>query len=116
MDTTMKSLRKRPTWILLTLILLPVLVSSVWIWRQVRQQRLDHALIESIKRNDTKSAIALLDQGADANATDKPYQPLLLKSMLSDFWNKVRGIKPAKNQKVYPSALMLPYARFYAGK
>jgi len=45
----------------------------------------DHALIEAIKMNDTPAAIALLNAGADSNATDKPYQPMTPKSLLANF-------------------------------
>jgi len=105
----MKALRKRLTWLLLALFLLPVLVSSVWYWRQVRQQRLDHALIEAIKKNDTSAAIALLNQGADANATDRPYTPVTFQSALADFWNRMKGKKPQEDTTFYPPALLLPY-------
>jgi len=60
---------------LLALFLLPVLITSIWYGRQVRQQWLDHALIEAIKKQDTPRAIALLDQGADANACDTAEPP-----------------------------------------
>ena len=51
--THLKSLRKRFPWILLTLLLLPVLLTALWYYRKDRQQRLDHALIEAIEQNDT---------------------------------------------------------------
>src|SRR5260221_14679876 len=105
----MKLLRKRLIWILLTLFLLPVLITSVWFWRQVRQQNLDHALIEAIKKNDTSVAIALLNQGADANTTDKPYTPVTLKSLLADFWNRIKGNKPPKSTRYYPTVILLTY-------
>lgn len=110
----MKPARDKPksrgsVWILLTIIILPVLASCVWYARQSRQQRLDYALIEAIKKNDTKTAITFLEQGADANATDKPYTPITLKSVLADFWNRIKGNKPPKDTKYYPPALMLVY-------
>jgi ankyrin repeat protein len=91
-----KSFRKRSTLTLLAFFLLPVLVYCVWYGRQVRQKNLDHALIEAIKKEDTPEVIALLDHGADANATDKPYKPITPKSLLADFWDKSRGYRPIK--------------------
>ena len=47
-----------------------MLVASFVLYTSVKfnQQKLNNSLIESIKRNDTSRAIALLNQGADANA------------------------------------------------
>src|SRR5262245_43399777 len=91
--------RRVSVLILLCAVILPVLVTTIWYWRQVRQQRLDHALIEAIKKNDTPKAISLLDQGADANSTDKPYQPITLNSFLIGFWNRMRGNTPPRDTK-----------------
>src|SRR5437899_2955532 len=105
----MKTLHKRSIWILLALLVLPALTFGIWYERQVKQQRLDRALIEAIKMQDTPTAIALLDQGADANATDKPVTRITLKGLLADYWNRLKGNKPPKDTKYYPSALLLPY-------
>src|SRR5262249_16217935 len=61
------------------------------------------------KKHDTEEAIALLNQGADANATDKAYQPMTLESMWLDFCNRMKGKKPAVDAKQYAPALLLPY-------
>ena len=105
----MKTFRKRLTWLLLVLFLLPVLITSVWYYRQVRQQRLDHALIEAIKKEDTQKAIALLDEGADANTVDKPYTPVTFKSVLTDFWNRAKGNKTVNDDAFYSTPLRLLY-------
>src|SRR5262249_31717099 len=81
-----------------------------WYARQVRQQRLDCALIAAIKKKDTTGAIALLDLGANANATDKPYVSITWKSTLLDFWERMKGKQPPKDTAVYTPALLLPYA------
>lgn len=112
----MKVLRKRAIWILLALFLLPVLLFFVWYSRQVRQQQLDHALIEAIKKNETQKAIALLNLGADANATDKPYQPMTFPTILADAWKQGRGNQPPLHTKYYPSALLLPYTEIAVKK
>jgi ankyrin repeat protein len=75
-------------------------------WRQVRQQDLDRALIAAIKQNDTPAAIALLDQGANANATDKPYEPMTFKSLLADFWNRLKGKRQKENEGYDPALLL----------
>jgi ankyrin repeat protein len=99
--------RKLLYWMLPALFVLPVLFTSIWYWSQVRQQRLDHALIEAIKRNDTPRAIALLDRGADADATDKPYQPITPKRMLDDFWNRLKRKMPQKEEEPPETALLM---------
>ena len=43
-------------------------------WQRVRQQQRNRQLIVAIKRGDAQTAIALLEQGADANAHDTPLQ------------------------------------------
>jgi hypothetical protein len=90
-------------------MVLPMLASVVWFGRQVRQQQLDHALIEAIKKQDTPTGISLLSQGADANAVDRPYKPMTYGSLLTDWWNRLKGIKPQPNTKNYSPALMLVY-------
>src|SRR5579862_7800588 len=79
--------------VLLTLLLLAsvVAVPVVLTWRQVKQERLDQALFVAVKHNDTREAISLLQQGADANARAKttPSMP---------FWrvllNRLHGFPP----------------------
>jgi ankyrin repeat protein len=75
-------------WI--TLGLVTVLLGAPWLmlWRQYR---LDHDLVAAVRRNDTQTAIALLNRGADANAraetrgAPSPWRLL---------WDRLRG-KPA---------------------
>ena len=114
-NSLLKSRRKLLTWMLLALFLLPVLFTSVWCWRQAMQQRLDHALIEAIKRNDTPRAIALLDRGADANATDKPYQAITLRRLLDDFWNRLKGKTPGKEEEQPETALLMTTCGVWEG-
>jgi ankyrin repeat protein len=102
----LKSLRKRLTWILLALVLLPILIFCLWYGRQVRQQRLDHALIVAIKKNDTPTAIAMLNQGADANATDKPHLSPTLTAMLADLWHRIRHHPPEQARPYHPALLL----------
>jgi hypothetical protein len=103
----LKSLRKHLTCLVMALVLLPVLASCVWYARQSRQQRLDHALIEAIKKSDTQTAIALLDAGADANATDKPVRQQPVAQILFDCWDRLRGKKPPADAKPYDPAILV---------
>src|SRR5262249_22972467 len=106
----MKSLRRRLTWILfLILFFLPLPCFFLWFHRQVGQQRLDHALIQAIQRKDTAGAIALLDQGADANTTDKPYHPMTFQSTLMEFWKRIKSGSGAQDEPLSIHALLLPY-------
>src|SRR5689334_17971778 len=67
----------RKHFLLSTLFLLLLLVGlPAWLtYRAVRQERLNRALITAIKKNDTKTVMMLLDQGADANAQDEQGDP-----------------------------------------
>jgi ankyrin repeat protein len=104
----MKALRKRIVWISFTMVFLVVVIGT-WYNRKLRQQWLDLALIAAIQKNDTQTAIALLDLGADANATDKPSTPISLKGLLADCWHGLKGNKPPRDARVYCPAIVLPY-------
>lgn len=52
-------------------------------WRQVRQSRLDHALIDAVEKRETHKMVALLQQGANPNAPDEP-QP--------EFWGNPTNV------------------------
>src|SRR5438874_353932 len=105
----LKALRKRSLWILLAVTLLSLLIFCLWYDRQIRQQRLDRALIAAIKHNRIPTAIALLDAGADANTVDKPRKPITWNSLLADFGSRFHGYVPPKETEYYPPALLLPY-------
>lgn len=100
-------LRKRAIWILLALFLLPILLFGFWYGRQVRQNNLDHSLILAIKQQDTQKAIALLNDGADANVVDKPFVPVTLWSVLKEFRNPNKTNRLKQELQQYPSALRL---------
>ncbi len=57
-------------------------------WREVRQERLNQALIAAIKRNDTNSVTSLLEQGADANTRDDPGRKI---SIWQRLMNQLQG-------------------------
>jgi hypothetical protein len=86
-----------------------VLASGIWYRRQVRQRLLDHALIAAIKKRDVGKVTSLLYQGADANVTDSPDEPITFRDLLDRYWNKLRGRSSAMLNNQYPSALMCVY-------
>lgn len=105
-------MKKRTTWLLSGVLILPILSVAVSFTLQVRQRQLDHALIAAIKRNDADSAIATLNAGANANTTDTPDSPKSLKVLLLDLWSRLRGVPVPPHDPIFhgPCALLLPYA------
>src|SRR5579884_2189473 len=89
---------------LIALLFLAALVAGLgWtVYAPVKQERLNHALIAAIKRNDTKTALALLAEGADPNSRDEPPQHLSFWRLL---WDRLRGKRPAPSSA--PTALLL---------
>jgi hypothetical protein len=75
-------------------------VSGIWLWRADRQERLNRGLIAAIKREDTKAAIAALEQAADANARDKPMVPTWKR-----LWEMLRRHRPEASTA--PTALLV---------
>ncbi len=78
--------RKKAVGRLLLLLLIGLISVPCWLtYRQMRQDKLDRALIAAIKRGDTPAAITLLAHGADANAHDEPdRKPASLWQLLMD--------------------------------
>ena len=70
----------------MALVLLAALVGTLgWtVYAPVRQERLNRALIATIKQNDAKKALALLAEGADPNSRDDPPQHLSLWRLLME--------------------------------
>jgi ankyrin repeat protein len=101
--------RKWSGRILLCVSLLSVLAFWVWYNQELRQQYLNHALMEAIKKKNTPAAITLLDQGANANVTDKPAPPRTLITFLADLRNSLKSHKSEKDTNYYPPALLLSY-------
>jgi len=56
---------------------------SIWIYREIRQQHLNFALIAAIKNADANTVESLLAAGADPNTRDTPetHEPLLQRLM-----------------------------------
>jgi hypothetical protein len=67
----------RYRWLPVRKLLLPALLLALpilLIWREVRQQELNQALIAAVQHNDTHTVVALLDEGASANTRTSPPQ------------------------------------------
>jgi|SRR5579871_43145 len=95
-------MRRKRLNLIAALLLLAALVGGLgWlVYAPVRQERLNRALIAAIKQNETKKAIALLAEGADANARDTlPMNQSLWRLLL----DRLRGKRPAPSTA--PTAL-----------
>jgi ankyrin repeat protein len=76
---------KKAKLLILVLPLVLVLLFAFLTWREVRQSRLNHALIVALQRGEIDRMAALLRQGADPNARNTP-APALTWHMLLDRW------------------------------
>jgi ankyrin repeat protein len=94
---------------LLALVLLSTLAVSLFYHREVRQQFLDRALIQAIKKQQDSTAISLLELGADANATDHPATPITFSRLMLNLWDRLSRNTPPLPNDAYPSVLMLVY-------
>lgn len=65
-------MRGKRASLIVTLLLLVALGGGLgWLtYREIRQERLNRSLIAAVKQNDTSAVLALLNEGADANAHD----------------------------------------------
>src|SRR5207253_1057873 len=86
-------------------VILPTVLVGVpaWlIWRAVRQERLDRALLSAVQKNDPQTVTALLTRGADPDARLHPQAPLSLRQwLLALLWSR-RAVSPSE-----PGALTL---------
>jgi ankyrin repeat protein len=91
--------RSRSALIVLGVLAVMALCLVGLVWRLVRQERLNRALIAAIKRNDDKSVAVLLNLGADANCRDEPPRKF-------SFWEMVMQV--ARGSKHQPSHAPTP--------
>src|SRR5579871_6066105 len=92
---------------LLAFILAVLIGLSVWlVCHQVRQEHLNRELIAAIKKKDTMAALALLRNGADANAQDRGNTPVEARQVLRDWWDRLWGRKRFAST-YHPSALFV---------
>lgn len=88
MQTRHRQLQKT---VVLGLVVL-VIALPIWpLYRQIRQERLDQALIAAIRRNDARTVAALLSQGAAANAVAYPTEE---RPFWTAFMDRLRGKTP----------------------
>lgn len=100
--------------LILALPLLAVVVGIASIGLQYRQNWLDSQLIAAIKRYDTRRAISLLSQGANANVTDTTTADASERpKTLAALWNELVGRLRSPPVRKQPglSALMLACTR-----
>jgi ankyrin repeat protein len=97
--------RTRGRRILIGLFLLAAIAATICYLVEDRQESLDAALIGAIKRGEPDSAIALLGQGANANAVEPRSQPTTIQEMATAIWERLRAGKSPAAQP--PSALAL---------
>ena len=84
-------------------ISLTVVLSAVQFASRIRQARLDHELIEAIKKSDARQVAHLLDHGANANAVDDGGKRVSLATLWSTIMARLRpgAISPL----YFPTAL-----------
>ena len=76
-------------------LLVAMLLWSVW--RSVRQQKLDRALITAVNYTDAKAVVELLESGADPDASDTPEQKFSLLRELMNLLERKPASKPTGN-------------------
>lgn len=93
----------KPVGLTAFLILMALAGIAGWLtYAAVHHDVLNHALIAAIKRNDTRAALTLLNQGADANARDELTTSV---SLWRQLLNRLRGKRPPPSTA--PTALLV---------
>src|SRR5689334_12337288 len=97
-------MRRKQLSLISAFFLLAVLIAGIgWlIYSPIHQERLNHGLIAAIKHKDSRSALALLTDGADPNSKDEPPKHQSLWRILLD---RLQGKRPAPSTA--PTALLL---------
>jgi hypothetical protein len=94
---------------ILVLSFLPIIIMAsvivAIITREEHRLDLNHALINAIKRGQTKTAVSMLASGADPNARDFPIER---RSLWRQLWDRLRGKTQTKISD-QPSALSLAF-------
>lgn len=104
--------QKRRTFAITLLILLFLLVAPIWItYREYKQARLDHALIEAIKAGNEQKALEMLAEGADGGARDTGHvEPVSMGELLLRLFK--REPQQVDGEK-HLAAIVLLYQRDY---
>ena len=100
----MRARRKRIVWVVVAGILLCLGAPLLLIGQQLRQESLNAALVQAVKKLDAPTVSRLLDEGASANAIDTdeppPTLPQLLKRLLARLRHQPEGIASGKRKSV----------------
>jgi len=103
----MKSSRKKLMGVVILFsVLVPFGVAVKKVYRELRQPELNSALIAAIKRNDTVLVMALLGQGADANARDLPPDT---RSQWGRLWDYLRRKPPPRVEGTSALFVAMPW-------
>jgi len=100
--------RKKRTLAIVAVLVVLLIVLSCWpIYRQIRQDRLNRALIAAIHHGDTPTALALLTSGANPNSRDDPPD-------MRPIWQEISDILHGKHlpPSEAPTALLLALETF----
>lgn len=94
---------------LIVLLLLLVGLPAFLVWREVRQQNLDAALIAAIKAGDTETALEALAHGADPNARDTGNHKPSFATAIRQLWNRLSGRRTEQKPGLHPTAIQRLY-------
>ena len=89
----MRKIIQRSGFIVLIVLILCVVGLAWHVYQDVRQERLDRALIAAIKRPKSAEVLSLLAQGADPNSREMGGQPLTFVQSLKDLLTRMSGHK-----------------------
>src|ERR1700747_3307619 len=92
--------------IMLIFLLIAIGIPSTMVYQELHKQRGNRALIASIYRNDEKTVVSLLKQGADANTCDEKAPAPTLRGVVALFLEQLRGRRPTSEQTAH-SALIV---------
>src|SRR5689334_3604190 len=101
----MKVRKRLILWTMLSATVLCLGIPTLLIGQQLRQDSLDHALIQAVKRLDAPAVRRLLNEGASANARDTNEPPLTLPRLLERLWFQLQH--HTASAPMHPSALYL---------
>src|SRR5947208_3015014 len=104
----MVSLGRLRVWIGAGLAALPFAAIFLWVGITERQRQLDMGLLAALERSDVGSTVALLDQGANANAMKllNPPPPPTFGSQIAEFIDAIKGRRASWPRIVRPSILI----------
>lgn len=106
----MNAHNKRAVWISIGIAGCMLLSGVSIVFLNVRQDKLDHALIKAIKDEDAPRAISLVDRGANPNAAVKSGDTFSIAGQFSEWRDRLTGVR-AERKHYHPTALALSFDR-----